>query len=453
MKPSIPKGTRDFGPVEMARRNYIFETIRKVYALYGFRQIETPATENLSTLMGKYGEEGDKLLFKILNSGDFKNAVSTDDYAEKSAAALASRFCEKGLRYDLTVPFARYVVQHREELQMPFKRYQIQPVWRADRPQKGRYREFYQCDADIVGSDSLLNEVELMQIIDEVFSRFGIRVSIKINNRKILTGIAEIIVAADKIIDITVAIDKLDKIGLEKVNEELLAAGLNAEQVQTLQPIIDLKGSNAEKVATMREVLAASETGLKGCDEVAFVLDTLVAAGSLRNEIELDLTLARGLNYYTGCIFEVKALDYAIGSITGGGRYDNLTGIFGMPGLSGVGISFGADRIYDVLNGLDLYPSDTAGSVRLLFINFGEREAARCLEYAAAARKKGVSTEVYPDTVKMKKQMAYANAQHIPFVALVGESELAENRLTLKNMETGEQQQLSIEEALAIIEG
>ena len=453
MKPSIPKGTRDFGPVEMARRNYIFETIRKVYALYGFRQIETPATENLSTLMGKYGEEGDKLLFKILNSGDFKNAVSTDDYAEKSAATLASRFCEKGLRYDLTVPFARYVVQHREELQMPFKRYQIQPVWRADRPQKGRYREFYQCDADIVGSGSLLNEVELMQIIDEVFSRFGIRVSIKINNRKILTGIAEIIGAADKIIDITVAIDKLDKIGLEKVNEELLAAGLNAEQVQTLQPIIGLKGSNAEKVATMREVLAASETGLKGCDEVAFVLDTLAAAGSLRNEIELDLTLARGLNYYTGCIFEVKALDYAIGSITGGGRYDNLTGIFGMPGLSGVGISFGADRIYDVLNGLDLYPSDTAGSVRLLFINFGEREAARCLEYAAAARKKGVSTEVYPDTVKMKKQMAYANAQHIPFVALVGESELAENRLTLKNMETGEQQQLSIEEALAIIEG
>ena len=453
MKPSIPKGTRDFGPVEMARRNYIFETIRKVYALYGFRQIETPATENLSTLMGKYGEEGDKLLFKILNSGDFKNAVSTDDYAEKSAAALASRFCEKGLRYDLTVPFARYVVQHREELQMPFKRYQIQPVWRADRPQKGRYREFYQCDADIVGSDSLLNEVELMQIIDEVFSRFGIRVSIKINNRKILTGIAEIIGAADKIIDITVAIDKLDKIGLEKVNEELLAAGLNAHQVQTLQPIIDLKGGNAEKVATMREVLAASETGLKGCDEVAFVLDTLAAAGSLRNEIELDLTLARGLNYYTGCIFEVKALDYAIGSITGGGRYDNLTGIFGMPGLSGVGISFGADCIYDVLNGLDLYPSDTAGSVRLLFINFGEREAARCLEYAAAARKKGVSTEVYPDTVKMKKQMAYANAQHIPFVALVGERELAENRLTLKNMETGEQQQLSIEEALAIIEG
>ena len=452
-KPSIPKGTRDFDATEMARRNYIFDTIRSVYALYGFRQIETPAMENLSTLMGKYGEEGDKLLYRILNSGDFKAEVSADDYNEKTAAQLASRFCEKGLRYDLTVPFARFVVQHRDKLQMPFKRFQIQPVWRADRPQKGRYREFYQCDADVVGSDSLLNEVELVQIMDEVFTRFGIRVSIKINNRKILTGIAEIIGAADKIIDITVAIDKLDKIGLEKVNEELLAAGLNAEQVQTLQPIIDLKGSNAEKVATMREVLAASETGLKGCDEVAFVLDTLAAAGSLRNEIELDLTLARGLNYYTGCIFEVKALDYAIGSITGGGRYDNLTGIFGMPGLSGVGISFGADRIYDVLNGLDLYPSDTAGSVRLLFINFGEREAARCLEYAAAARKKGVSTEVYPDTVKMKKQMAYANAQHIPFVALVGESELAENRLTLKNMETGEQQQLSIEEALAIIEG
>ena len=452
-KPSIPKGTRDFTPAEMAKRNYIFDTIRSVYALYGFKQIETPAMETLQTLLGKYGEEGDKLLFRVLNSGDYLTKVSDEQLAERNSLALSSKICEKGLRYDLTVPFARYVVQHREELQMPFKRYQIQPVWRADRPQKGRYREFYQCDADIVGSDSLLNEVELMQIIDEVFSRFGIRVSIKINNRKILTGIAEIIGAADKIIDITVAIDKLDKIGLEKVNEELLAAGLNAEQVQTLQPIIELKGSNAEKVATMREVLAASETGLKGCDEVAFVLDTLAAAGSLRNEIELDLTLARGLNYYTGCIFEVKALDYAIGSITGGGRYDNLTGIFGMPGLSGVGISFGADRIYDVLNGLDLYPSDTAGSVRLLFINFGEREAARCLEYAAAARKKGVSTEVYPDTVKMKKQMAYANAQHIPFVALVGESELAENRLTLKNMETGEQQQLSIEEALAIIEG
>ena len=453
MKPSIPKGTRDFGPVEMARRNYIFETIRKVYALYGFRQIETPATENLSTLMGKYGEEGDKLLFKILNSGDFKNAVSTDDYAEKSAAALASRFCEKGLRYDLTVPFARYVVQHREELQMPFKRYQIQPVWRADRPQKGRYREFYQCDADIVGSDSLLNEVELMQIIDEVFSRFGIRVSIKINNRKILTGIAEIIGAADKIIDITVAIDKLDKIGLEKVNEELLAAGLNAEQVQTLQPIIGLKGSNAEKVATMREVLAASETGLKGCDEVAFVLDTLAAVGSLRNEIELDLTLARGLNYYTGCIFEVKALDVAMGSITGGGRYDNLTGIFGMPGLSGVGISFGADRIYDVLCQLDLYPATATTNTQLLFINFGATEAAHCLRLAMQTRRAGIPTEVYPDSTKMKKQMSYANAAGVPFVALVGENEMQAGTIALKNMQTGEQQNVTIDEAIALIQG
>ena len=442
MKPSIPKGTRDFGPVEMARRNYIFETIRKVYALYGFRQIETPATENLSTLMGKYGEEGDKLLFKILNSGDFKNAVSTDDYAEKSAAALASRFCEKGLRYDLTVPFARYVVQHREELQMPFKRYQIQPVWRADRPQKGRYREFYQCDADIVGSDSLLNEVELMQIIDEVFSRFGIRVSIKVNNRKILTGIAEIIGAADKIIDITVAIDKLDKIGLEKVNEELLAAGLNAEQVQTLQPIIGLKGSNAEKVATMREVLAASETGLKGCDEVAFVLDTLAAAGSLRNEIELDLTLARGLNYYTGCIFEVKALDYAIGSITGGGRYDNLTGIFGMPGLSGVGISFGADRIYDVMGQLNLYPEALATSTQLLFLNFGTQEADYCLPLLQQVRQAGVSAEIYPDAAKLKKQMQYANARMVPYVAMAGEDEVKAGEITLKNMITGQQERV-----------
>ena len=451
-KPSIPKGTRDFGAIEMARRNYIFNTIREVYSLYGFRQIETPAMENLSTLMGKYGEEGDKLLFKILNSGDFRGKVTPEEFTEKSAAALASAFCEKGLRYDLTVPFARYVVQHREELQMPFKRYQIQPVWRADRPQKGRYREFYQCDADIVGSDSLLNEVELMQIVDEVFTRFGIRVAIKINNRKILSGIAEVLGAADKIVDITVAIDKLDKIGTEKVNEELRVAGLSEEAVEKLQPILNLSGTNTEKLEVMRSVLAESEIGLKGIEEVAFVMNLLEEA-SLNNVLELDLTLARGLNYYTGCIFEVKALDYAIGSITGGGRYDNLTGIFGMPGLSGVGISFGADRIYDVLNGLDLYPSDTAGSVRLLFINFGEREAARCLEYAAAARKKGVSTEVYPDTVKMKKQMAYANAQHIPFVALVGESELAENRLTLKNMETGEQQQLSIEEALAIIEG
>ena len=446
-KPAIPKGTRDFGFVEMARRNYIFDTIRSVYRLYGFSQIETPAMENLSTLMGKYGEEGDKLLFKILNSGDFTRSVSTSDYEAASAPALASKFCEKGLRYDLTVPFARFVVQHREELTLPFKRYQIQPVWRADRPQKGRYREFYQCDADVVGSDSLLNEVELMQIVDEVFTRFGIRVAIKINNRKILTGIAEVIGAADKIVDITVAIDKLDKIGLDKVNEELAAAGLSDEQIAKLQPIISLSGSNAEQLDTMRGVLAESEVGLRGCDEVAFVLEAL--GDGLNNAIDLDLTLARGLNYYTGCIFEVKALDVEIGSITGGGRYDNLTGIFGLPGLSGVGISFGADRIYDVLNQLELYPADTDTGVELLFINFGAAEAARCLELARSARAVGISTEVYPDAAKMKKQMAYANARHIPFVALIGENELQQGLVTLKNMGTGEQSQLTPEQLLA----
>lgn len=451
-KPSIPKGTRDFGPVEMAKRNYIFNTIREVYALYGFRQIETPAMENLSTLMGKYGEEGDKLLFKILNSGDFRSGISAEDYSSDSAARLAARFCEKGLRYDLTVPFARYVVQHRDELQMPFKRFQIQPVWRADRPQKGRYREFYQCDADVVGSDSLLNEVELMQIVDEVFTRFGIRVCIKINNRKILTGIAEIIGEADKIVDITVAIDKLDKIGLDKVNDELRAVGLSEEAVEKLQPIIALSGSNEEKLETMRRVLAESETGLKGVEEVAFVLETLKNS-QLHNEIELNLTLARGLNYYTGCIFEVKALDVQIGSITGGGRYDNLTGIFGMPGLSGVGISFGADRIYDVLGQLDLYPQETQSGVQLLFINFGAAEAAHCLRLAAQARLAGIATEVYPDSVKMKKQMSYANAHNVPFVALVGETEMAEGRITLKNMTTGEQQSLTIEEAVKAIKG
>lgn len=450
-KPSIPKGTRDFGSLEMARRNYIFDTIRSVYRLYGFSQIETPAMENLSTLMGKYGEEGDKLLFKILNSGDFTRSVSTADYEEASAAALAAKFCEKGLRYDLTVPFARYVVQHREELQMPFKRYQIQPVWRADRPQKGRYREFYQCDADVVGSDSLLNEVELMQIVDEVFTRFGIRVAIKINNRKILTGIAEVIGAADKIVDITVAIDKLDKIGLDKVNEELAAGGLSPEQIQTLQPIIALSGSNADKLNTMHQVLASSEVGLKGCEEVEFVLNRL--GDDLTNVIELDLTLARGLNYYTGCIFEVKALDVEIGSITGGGRYDNLTGIFGLPGLSGVGISFGADRIYDVLNQLELYPADTASSVDLLFINFGEAEAACCLRMARQTRAAGISTEVFPDAAKMKKQMNYANARNIPFVALVGESEMAAGTIALKNMTTGEQSTCTLDEVIARIKG
>ena len=449
-KPSIPKGTRDFGFVEMARRNYIFDTIRSVYRLYGFSQIETPAMENLSTLMGKYGEEGDKLLFKILNSGDFTRSVSTEQYEADSAAALAAKFCEKGLRYDLTVPFARYVVQHREELQLPFKRFQIQPVWRADRPQKGRYREFYQCDADVVGSDSLLNEVELMQIVDEVFTRFGIRVAIKINNRKLLTGIAEVLGAADKIVDITVAIDKLDKIGLDKVNEELLAAGLSAQQVETLQPIISLSGTNADKISTMRQVLAASEVGLKGCDELEFVLNAL--GDSLKNVLELDLTLARGLNYYTGCIFEVKALDVEIGSITGGGRYDNLTGIFGLPGLSGVGISFGADRIYDVLNQLELYAATTAASVDLLFINFGEAEAAHCLKLARATREAGIATEVFPDAAKMKKQMNYANARQIPFVALVGESEMEQNLIALKNMTTGEQQQVSLEQLIQLIQ-
>ena len=449
-KPSIPKGTRDFGAIEMARRNYIFNTIREVYSLYGFRQIETPAMENLSTLMGKYGEEGDKLLFKILNSGDFRGKVTPEEFTEKSAAALASAFCEKGLRYDLTVPFARYVVQHREELQMPFKRYQIQPVWRADRPQKGRYREFYQCDADIVGSDSLLNEVELMQIVDEVFTRFGIRVAIKINNRKILSGIAEVLGAADKIVDITVAIDKLDKIGTEKVNEELRAAGLSEEAVEKLQPILNLSGTNTEKLEVMRSVLAESEIGLKGIEEVAFVMNLLEGA-SLNNVLELDLTLARGLNYYTGCIFEVKALDVEIGSITGGGRYDNLTGIFGLPGLSGVGISFGADRIYDVLTRLDLYPAATQSGVRLLFLNFGEQEAAHCLRLAVATRRAGIATEVYPDAVKMKKQMSYANAKHIPFVALVGENEMQEGKVMLKHMESGTQQLVSPEELINIV--
>ena len=449
-KPGIPKGTRDFSPVETAKRNYIFNTIRDVYALYGFRQIETPAMENLSTLMGKYGEEGDKLLFKILNSGDFKHGATAAEYDERTAAQLAPRFCEKGLRYDLTVPFARYVVQHRDELQMPFKRYQIQPVWRADRPQKGRYREFYQCDADVVGSDSLLNEVELMQIVDEVFTRFGIRVCIKLNNRKILSGIAEVIGRADKIVDITVAIDKLDKIGLDGVNAELRAAGLADDEIGKLQPIIRLEGSNAEKIATMRNVLAASETGLKGCDEAAFVLDALGDA-ELHNRVELDLTLARGLNYYTGCIFEVKALDVEIGSITGGGRYDNLTGIFGLPGLSGVGISFGADRIYDVLGQLGLYPEAAAAGTRLLFINFGPCEAAACLRMAAACRRAGIATEVFPDSTKMKKQMAYANAHAIPFVAIVGENELEAGNVMLKDMATGRQQALGIEEVIAAV--
>lgn len=439
-KPSIPKGTRDFSPVEMAKRNYIFNTIKEVYALYGFQQIETPAMENLSTLMGKYGEEGDKLLFKILNSGDFLHGMTSDEVANTSTQKLAAKFCEKGLRYDLTVPFARYVVQHREELALPFKRYQIQPVWRADRPQKGRYREFYQCDADVVGSDSLLNEVELMQIVDTVFGKFGVRVCIKINNRKILTGIAEMIGQADKIVDITVAIDKLDKIGLEAVNAELMANGIPADAVEKLQPIIQLSGTNADKLATMREVLKDSEVGLKGVEETAFILSKL---DGLKNEVEFDLTLARGLNYYTGAIFEVKALDVQIGSITGGGRYDNLTGIFGMPGLSGVGISFGADRIFDVLNQLDLYPKEAVNGTKVLFVNFGETETNFCLPVLAQLRAEGISAEIYPDAAKMKKQMSYANAKQIPFVAIVGENEMAEGEITLKDMTTGEQQMLT----------
>ena len=449
-KPSIPKGTRDFGPSEMARRNYIFDTIKQVYQLYGFQQIETPAMETLGTLMGKYGEEGDKLLFKVLNSGDFLSKVSDEELQERNALHLAAKLCEKGLRYDLTVPFARYVVMHRDELQLPFKRYQMQPVWRADRPQKGRYREFWQFDGDIVGSDSLLNEVELMQIVDTVFSRFGVRVQIKINNRKILSGIAEVIGAAEKIVDITVAIDKLDKIGIDNVNQELREDGLSEEQIEKLQPIISLEGTNDAKLDTIAQVLATSETGLKGVEETRFILDTLKTVG-LKNEIQLDLTLARGLNYYTGAIFEVKALDVQIGSITGGGRYDNLTGIFGMPGISGVGISFGVDRIYDVLNALDCYPKDATNGTQLLFINFGDRETAYCLPAVAKAREAGIRTEIFPDSSKMKKQMSYANAKQIPFVALAGENEIAAGKLTLKNMLSGEQQLLNIEEIINIV--
>ena len=449
-KPSIPKGTRDFGPVEMAKRNYIFNTIKEVYALYGFQQIETPAMETLHTLMGKYGEEGDKLLFKILNSGDYMNKITDEDIHQLRSLKLAAKLCEKGLRYDLTVPFARYVVQHREELQMPFKRYQIQPVWRADRPQKGRYREFYQCDADVVGSDSLLNEVELMQIVDTVFTKFGVRVCIKINNRKILTGIAEVIGEADKIVDITVAIDKLDKIGLENVNEELRSDGISEEAIEKLQPIISLSGTNDEKLEVIAKVLETSEIGLKGVEETKFILDTLKTVG-LHNEIELDLTLARGLNYYTGAIFEVKALDTPMGSITGGGRYDNLTGIFGLPGLSGVGISFGADRIYDVLGALDLYPKEAVNSTQVLFINFGEQETAYCLPIVGKLRQAGIRTEIFPDKAKMKKQMSYANAKNIPLVVLAGENEMAQGKVTLKNMESGEQTLVTAEELIAAV--
>lgn len=444
-KPSIPKGTRDFSPEEMAKRNYIFDTIKEVYRLYGFRQIETPAMENLSTLMGKYGEEGDKLLFKILNSGDFLRNMNADDIVEGNAVKTANKISEKGLRYDLTVPFARYVVMHRNDISFPFKRYQIQSVWRADRPQKGRYREFFQCDADVVGSDSLLNEVELVQIIDEVFSRLNIRVCIKLNNRKILSGIAEIIGEAEKITDITVTIDKLDKIGLEKVNEELALKGIAEEAIAKLQPIILLRGSTRKKLDTLRRELAPSETGMKGVDEMEFIFDK-TACLSLKNEIELDLTLARGLNYYTGAIIEVKALDTEIGSITGGGRYDNLTGIFGLPNVSGVGISFGADRIYDVLHQLNLFRENSTHVTDLLFVNFGEKETSYILPILTQLRSRGISAEIYPEAAKMKKQFSYANNNQIPFVAIVGENEMKEGKIMLKDMQKGEQKVVSVEE-------
>ena len=446
-KPSIVKRTRDFSPEEMAKRNYIFDTIREVYKLFGYKQIETPAMESLSTLMGKYGEEGDKLLFKILNSGDYLAGITDDELAEKNSSRLTTKISEKGLRYDLTVPFARYVVMHRNEITFPFKRYQIQPVWRADRPQKGRYREFFQCDADVVGSDSLINEVELLQIIDEVFRRLKIRVCIKLNNRKILSGIAEIIGEPEKIVDITVAIDKLDKIGLEKVNEELESKGISVEAIEKLQPIILLECDNTSKLETLKESLSASEIGLKGVKEIEFILNKAKLL-NIASEVELDLTLARGLNYYTGAIIEVKALDVQIGSITGGGRYDNLTGIFGLPNVSGVGISFGADRIFDVLNQLELYPEDSTQGTKVLFVNFGNAEEDYILPIIAQLRGRGISSEIYPEAAKMKKQMSYADSNKIPYVVIVGEDEMRERKVTLKNMQSGDQQLLTIDECL-----
>ncbi len=449
-KPSIPKGTRDFSPVEMARRNYIFNTIREVFYLFGFKQIETPSMENLSTLMGKYGEEGDKLLFKILNSGDYLRGVDRSLLDGEASGKLTSQLSEKGLRYDLTVPFARYVVQHRADLQFPFKRFQIQPVWRADRPQKGRYREFYQCDADIIGSDSLVNEVELLQLIDEVFSRLKINIAIKLNNRKVLAGIAELIGAPEKIVDITVAIDKIDKIGIENVNAELRERGLGEESITALKPILAIDGTLEERLAKLDEVLAFSETGKKGVEELRYVVNETMALG-LKAELDLDVSLARGLNYYTGTIIEVKAKDVQIGSITGGGRYDNLTGIFGLPDVSGVGISFGADRIYDVLNALDLYPEDASAATTVIFTNFGEREAMASMKAIKELRAAGITAEIYPDCSKMKKQMAYANALSIPYVAIIGETELAERKVTLKNMATGEQASLDMESLIAAL--
>ena len=449
-KPSIPKGTRDFSPIEMARRNYIFNTIKSVFLLYGFQQIETPAMENLSTLMGKYGEEGDKLLFKILNSGDYLKSAPDDLLANKDYIHLITKVSEKGLRYDLTVPFARYVVQHRNDLQMPFKRYQIQPVWRADRPQRGRYREFYQCDADVVGSDSLLNEVELVSMIDEVFKRFGINVVIKLNNRKILSGIAQVIGAPEKIVDITVAIDKIDKIGIDNVNFELAEKGLSQDAINTLRPLLTLSGTNDEKLETLKSLLESSQVGKKGIEELEFVLNN-VNALNLKSQVELDVSLARGLNYYTGTILEVKALDVEMGSISGGGRYDNLTGVFGMDGLSGVGISFGADRIFDVLNTLNLYPADTCATTKVIFINFGDKEAQTCLQHMRTLRDAGITCELYPEATKMKKQMNYANAKGIPFVAMVGESEMSSMTIAIKNMATGEQSNYSVEDAINLL--
>ncbi len=449
-KPSIPKGTRDFSPIEMAKRNYIFNTIKSVFALYGFKQIETPAMENFSTLMGKYGEEGDKLLFKILNSGDFLKGVDKNLIDDNDCVRLTPQLCEKGLRYDLTVPFARYVVQHRNELQFPFKRYQIQPVWRADRPQKGRYREFYQCDADIVGSDSLVNEIELLQLIDDVFTRLNINITIKLNNRKILAGIAELIGEPEKIVEITVAIDKIDKIGLDNVNKELLEHGLSEEAISKLQPILSIDGSLDERLAKLKDLLKNSEIGNKGCEELSEVISGITGLG-LKSDLDLDVSLARGLNYYTGTIIEVKANDVVIGSITGGGRYDNLTGVFGMPGVSGVGISFGADRIYDVLNTLNLYPENITSSSQIIFTNFGSNEVVASMKAIKELRKNGISAEIYPDCAKIKKQMSYADALSIPFVAIIGENELAENKIMLKEMATGQQQLLSIEDLITYI--
>lgn len=443
-KPSNPKGTRDFSPLEMARRNYIFDTIREAFRLFGFHQIETPAMENLSTLMGKYGEEGDKLLFKILNSGDFLKGVDKELIDNGDTTRLAAKLCDRGLRYDLTVPFARYVVQHRDEIQFPFKRFQIQPVWRADRPQKGRYREFYQCDADVVGSDSLVNEIELIQLLDHVFTKLGIRVAIKLNNRKILAGIAELIGEPDKLIDITVAIDKIDKIGLDKVNEELAERGLSQSAIEALTPILEISGTNEERIARLAELLSSSSTGSKGVEELNFVVNGTAKLG-ISAQLDIDVSLARGLNYYTGTIIEVKALDAQIGSISGGGRYDNLTGVFGLDGVSGVGISFGADRIYDVLLALDLFPANTKETSKILFANFGDAECAASLALIKDLRSRGISAEIYPDNSKMKKQISYANATGVPYFAIIGEAELTDRAVTVKNMADGTQTKVPFE--------